>query len=256
MVEYTLLEKIKTLFNLITNSPLFLILVLGILLMIIDIAFISKTDKKTKIIYSIISIIVIILLMDSYFNSLISLFDTIAKNIVSIIYFPTMLQYILMLLASLIILIFSVASKKININIKRINILVLIINTFLFFLILDQINNNNVDLASKVSIYSNSILMILLELSIALFVVWIIGLILYKIIKRLSLRDTKVERITLDPQTFYNEPILPDNFSDLQKPKLKEEYLINQMNKKEELFTLDEYKQMKKILELIKKVTD
>ncbi|MDD2409829.1 MAG: hypothetical protein PHD03_03820 [Bacilli bacterium] len=256
MVEYTLLEKIKTLFNLVTNSPLFLILLFGIFLMIIDITFISKADKKTKIIYSIVSIIVIILLMNSYFNSLISLFDTIAKNIVSIIYFPTMLQYILMLLVSLIILIFCITSKKININVKRINILVLIINTFLFFLILDQINDNNVDLASKVSIYSNSILMILLELSIALFVVWIIGLILYKIIKRLSLRDTKVERIILDPQTFYNEPILPDNFSDLQKPKLKEEYLINQMNKKEELFTLDEYKQMKKILELIKKVTD
>ena len=252
MVEYTLLEKIKTLFNLITNSPLFLILVLGILLMIIDIAFISKTDKKTKIIYSIISIIVIILLMDSYFNSLISLFDTIAKNIVSIIYFPTMLQYILMLLATLVILIFSVASKKININIKRINILVLIINTFLFSLILDQINNNNVDLASKVSIYSNSILMILLELSLALFVVWVIGLILYKVIKRLSLRE-QLERVTLDSQTFYDEPILPDSFNDLQKPKLNEK---NKTNKKEELFNLEEYKQMKKILELIKKTTE
>ncbi|MDD4706186.1 MAG: hypothetical protein PHS24_03120 [Bacilli bacterium] len=255
MIEYTLLERVKTLFNLITNSPLFLILLFGILLMIIDIMFISKADKKTKIIYAIVSIIIVILLMNSYFNSLISLFDIIAKNIVSIIYFPTMLQYILMLLISLIILIFNVTSKKINLNVKRINIAVLITNIFLFFLILDQINNNNVDLASKISIYSNSVLMILLELSLALFVIWIIGLILYKIIRKLSLKE-KVERVTFDSQTFYDEPILPDNVSYLQKNKLKEECLINQMNKKEELFTLDEYKQMKKILELIKKVTD
>lgn len=255
MVEYTLLEKIKTLFNLITDSPLFLILLFGILLMIIDIMFISKTDKKTKIIYAVVSLIIIILFMNSYLGSLFSIFDVIAKNIVSIIYFPTMLQYILMLIISLIILIISITSKKINLIIKRVNILVLIVNTFLFFLIIDQINNNNIDLASKVSIYSNSILMILLELSITIFIIWMIGLMLYKIIKKLSIKSDK-ELVTLDPQTFYEEPVKPISYEELQLPRRKEEEYINQINKTEKLFTLDEYKQMKKILELIKKATD
>lgn len=255
MVEYTLLEKIKTLFNLITDSPLFLILLFGILLMIIDIMFISKTDKKTKIIYAVVSLIIIILFMNSYLGSLFSIFDVIAKNIVSIIYFPTMLQYILMLIISLIILIISITSKKLNLIIKRVNILVLIVNTFLFFLIIDQINNNNIDLASKVSIYSNSILMILLELSITIFIIWMIGLMLYKIIKKLSIKSDK-ELVTLDPQTFYEEPVKPISYEELQLPRRKEEEYINQINKTEKLFTLDEYKQMKKILELIKKATD
>lgn len=254
MVEYTLFEKIKTIFNLITNSPLFLILLFGILLMLIDIFYISKTDKKTKIIYIIVSLLMIILFINSYLNSLINIFDTIAKNLVSIIYFPTIFQYILMLIASLIILIISVSSKKINKTIKRINIFMLIINVFLFFLILDQISNSNVDLSNKVSIYSNSILMILLELSIAIFVVWIIGLTLYKIIKKITPKRD-IEKVILDTQTFYKEPKLPKKFSELQKEKTKKEIVVIK-EKQEEMFTLKEYKQMKELLEEMKRKTD
>lgn len=245
MVEYTLFEKIKTIFNLITSSPLFLILLFGILLMIIDIFFISKTDKKTKIIYIVVSLLVIILFMNSYLHSIFNIFDTIAKNIVSIIYFPTILQYILMLIISLIILIISVISKKINKIIKRINIFVLIINSFIFFLILDQISNSNVDLSNKVSIYSNTILMILLELSIAIFVVWIIGLILYKIIKKISPKKDG-ERVMLNSQTFYEDSKLSKKTSEIQKE------IVVIKEKPEEMFTLKEYKQMKEILEEIK----
>ena len=122
MVEYTLLEKIKTLFDLITSSPLFLILLSGIILMIIDMLFISNKDKKTQKIYLIVSILLIILILNLYFNSILSILDTISKNIVTIIYFPTILQYIIMLIISIVILLVSIFNKRINKIIKRINI--------------------------------------------------------------------------------------------------------------------------------------
>src|SRR5574344_1998383 len=159
MVEFSLLKKIKTVFNLIFSSPLFLILLFGIVLMIVDLKFISKKDKKTKIIYTLLSIAIIGLLLNSYFSSILSIFDTIAKNIVAFIYFVIVLEYIIMLLISLFILIFSVVSKKINSKVRVINSFICIINAFLFLLILDQISSSNVDLSNKVSIYTNDNLM-------------------------------------------------------------------------------------------------
>src|SRR5574344_1692794 len=113
MVEFSLWEKIKTVFNLIFTSPLFLILLFGIILMIVDIKLISKKDKKTKVIYAILSLVIVGLLLQSYFDSLLNIFDIIAKNIVSFIYFPTVLEYIIMLIISLIILFISIFNKKI-----------------------------------------------------------------------------------------------------------------------------------------------
>lgn len=237
MVEYTLLEKIKTVFNLIYTSPLFLILLLGISLMVIDILFISKKDSKTKIVYGVISIVLIFFFMYSYLGSLLSIFDTIAKNIVAIIYFPSVLEYILMLLISLIILIVSVVSKKMNKIVKRINLFVLIINSFLFFLILDQIAKSNVDLTNKISVYTNSTLMILLELSIIIFAIWITVLILYKIIK-VFLPKESLEKINLE---------ISDEKLDF--PKTIEETIKLE---KEEMFSLKEYRQMKALLESMK----
>ncbi len=251
MIEYSLLDKIKTVFNLVVDSPLFLILLLGVLLMIIDILFISKKDKKTKIIYAVISVVLIIFFMNSYIDSLLKIFDTIAKNVVAIIYFPTILEYILILLISIIILLISIFSKKMSKIIKRINSFVLITNGFLFFLILDQIASSGADLSNKISIYTNSVLMMLLELSIIIFVSWIIGLVLYKTIKTLSPKE-KSEEISMNSDTFYREPVIPNTFEELKQPNPKIEYVIIEKQKEDEMFTLEQYRQMKALLEVIK----
>ena len=142
MVEFTLLEKIRTIFNLIFSSPLFLVL------------------------------------LSMYYDSLLVLLDSISKNIVSLIYFPTVLEYIIMLIISLIILIYSLVSKKISSNIKMFNALAFISNSYIFFLILDEIENSKVDLSSKISIYTNDHLMILFEISLGIFIIWMVILIL------------------------------------------------------------------------------
>ena len=114
MVEISLWDKIKTIFSLIFSSPLFLVLLFGFLLMIVDIYVISKKKKGTKIAYLIVSLIIIGLLLKNYFSSLFSIFDTIFKNIVTIIYFPSVLEYIIMLIISLVILFISLISRKTN----------------------------------------------------------------------------------------------------------------------------------------------
>ena len=247
MVEFTLLEKIRTVFSLIFSSPLFLVLLFGLVLILVDIRFISKKDKKTKVIYSVISLLVIGILISMYYDSLLVLFDSISKNLISFIYFPTVLEYIVMLIVSLIILIYSLASKKISSNIKMFNALTFILNSYVFFLILDEIENAKVDLSSKISIYTNDHLMILFEVSLGIFVFWIVSLILIKIIKCLS--KPKVE------ENFYEEPELPKTIEEVRKQVVYEpkiEYVVVEKKNDNDMFTLDEYRQMRAILEVIK----
>lgn len=247
MVEFTLLEKIRTIFNLIFSSPLFLVLLFGLVLILVDIKFISKKDKKTKAIYSVVSLLVIGILISMYYDSLLVLFNTISKNLISLIYFPTVLEYIIMLIISLIILICSLVNKKISPNVKTFNALAFISNSYIFFLILDEIENSKVDLSSKISIYTNDHLMILFEVSLGIFIFWIVSLILIKIIKTLA-KPKKEEN-------FYEEPELPKTIEEVQREIVYEpkvEYVVVEKKNENDMFTLDEYRQMRAILEVIK----
>ena len=251
MVELSLMERLKLIFNLIFSSPLFLILLLGIAIMLVDSFIISKKNKKTKVLYLIISILSIIILLQNYYSSLFNVFDTIAKNIVTIIYFPSVLEYIIIMLISLITILVSIFSKKINKKIKFTNLLIFIIELFLFFLILDQITNNKVDLTNKISIYSNINLMALFEFSIIIFAVWMIFLILYKIIYKLNHKNDKK-----DNNSFYEEPELPKTIEELRNEELipppQIEYIVVEKKNDNDMFTLEEYRALKEVLEKMK----
>ena len=263
MIEYSLWEKIAAVYHLVLESPLFLILLLGCSLMLIDVLYISKTSKQTKITYSLISLAIIILLIYSYFTSVTDLVDAVAKNIVTLIYFPSVLEYIIMLIISLIILVFSVFSARMKLVVKRINLLVFVVNLFLFFLIIDQIYRYDIDLTDRVTIHINSNLMILLELSLMIFMAWIIGLTLYKIINILNARRKPAPIKAVKPvpkieeNNFYEEPILPNELKELRLPALKSEpkieYVYIEKERTDEMFTLEEYKEMRELLEVIKK---
>ena len=127
------------------------------------------------------------------------------------------------------------------------NALAFISNSYIFFLILDEIENAKVDLSSKISIYTNDHLMILFEISLGIFIVWIVALMLIKIIKVLS--KPKME------ENFYEEPELPKTIEEVRKQVVYEpkvEYVVVEKKNDNDMFTLDEYRQMRAILEVIK----
>ena len=258
MIEYSLWEKITTVFRLVIESPLFLILFFGVILMVIDVLYISKANKKTKNIYIVICLAVVSLLIYSYIDSVTDIVDAVAINFVQLIYFPSILEYMITLSIGLIILFISMFSKKMKTSLKRVNLFVFIINAFLFFLIIDQISRHEVDLSDRVSIYVNTYLMVLLELSLIIFIVWIVGLILYKIISILNSRRNKADNdgVNLDTRNFYSEPVLPENINELRQEALmaapRVEYIYVEKERDEEMFTLEEYKLMKEYLDEMK----
>lgn len=245
MVDYTIFEKLSIISKIIINEPIFLIILLGIGLMFVDLFFISKRDSKTKHLYIFISIFLISLLIYSYFSSFIEVIDSINKGIVTFIYFPNVLQYMIVILIMLIAMVLSLFSNKNSLKIKVINTFVASINLLLFFIILDQISKFDVDLTNKLTIYSNTNLMILFQISIIIFVVWITSLVIYKIIKKLI--NKKEELPVLE--NFYEEPILPKTIEEVRKEK---QPFINDQIKVDQIFTLDEYYKIKELLLLLK----
>ena len=285
MVELSLIEKIKILFTLIFSSSLFLILLLGIFIILVDVFYISKQSKKIKIMYMIVSIIVIGILLITYFEEFLKFIDVLNKNIVMLINFPSLLQYTVIIFITIIIVIIGIISKKTNKLISRINIGIFIADLFIFFLILDQINKSNIDLSNKIDIYSNKNLMVLFEISIIIFILWIIGLLIYKICKLLisknnnSLSKSKQldqnniknnteivvseDEIELPKRkndgtivNLYDEPELPKTIEELRSEKISdnlENKSTDNLYMIDRLFTKEEYKELSKLLHEIQK---
>ena len=122
MVELSLFEKIKTIFDLIFSSSLFLILLIGIVIILIDVFFISKKNDKVKKIYKIISLLIIFLLFLMYYKEFLNFINVLNKSIVMFINFPSLLQYTVLMFVMLVFMIVGLFIKKKNKFIKNINI--------------------------------------------------------------------------------------------------------------------------------------
>lgn len=286
MVELSLIEKIKTLFTLIFSSSLFLILLLGIFIILVDVFYISKQSRKVKIMYLIVSVIVMVILLITYFEEFLKFIDVLNKNIVMLINFPSLLQYMVIIFITLIIMIISIFNKKINRILSRINIGVFVADLFIFFLILDQINKTNIDLSNKINIYSNKNLMVLFEISMIIFVIWLFGLLTYKICSVLITKN-KSSKVIMDNNEVNlserEEVTKEDNEEEIELPKrrddgtiinlyeepemprtieeLRKERVLENLTKKfddnqsmiDGLFTVEEYKELSKLLHDMKK---
>ena len=280
MVELSLLDKIKTLLNLVLSSSLFLILLISIGIIILDICYISRKSKKVKMIYAVISFVIIIGLFINYLKELVNIVNVINKNLVMLINFPTILEYVTIIFISIIVMIISFIFKRFTKIIRGINLGVIIADLFIFFLILDQISKNNVDLSNKIDIYSNQNLMVLFQISLFIFIIWMAFLIIYSIIMKLiksnynikkeTIKNDEIKNIDVEENNifedlelpkkkneiinFYDEPEMPKTIEELRKENADSLKEINIQNSViDGVFTLEEYKEIKKILDELKK---
>lgn len=281
MVELSLLDKIKTLLNLVLSSSLFLILLISIGIIILDIFYISRKSKKVKMIYAVISLMIIIGLSINYLKELVNIINVINKNLVMLINFPTILEYVTIIFISILVMIISFIFKRFTKIIRGINLGVIIADLFIFFLILDQISKNNVDLSNKIDIYSNQNLMVLFQISLFIFIIWMAFLIIYSIIMKLiksnynikkeTIKNAEIKNIDIEENNkfedlelpkkkneiinFYDEPEMPKTIEELRKENADSLKEINIQNSViDGVFTLEEYKEIKKLLDELKKV--
>lgn len=225
MEKVTFLQSIIKVLNLIASIPFFIeILILTAFLLIIMIFFYFRKSKKGKITSLIIYFVTLLLLPISHFSFFVETLDKIVENFISVIYFPSCYVYI----ATLLITDFSILRNVIK-NTKDtkrgkwyqiLNLVYFFTFQFLFFLIIRVVITNNIDIFTRSSLYSNTNLTSLIQISSYLF--WIrmgIKLIIF-IIDRLSkFSFNKKDKKLMVSDPINNEDNLDNNSSqDLVKP--------------------------------------
>ena len=216
MSKLSFFDKLKILFDVASSSYIFLI----VLLIVVSLAFIFITTnrsnaKSSKIAYTIMYLAVILVGIGVYYDSLSKMFDYMMNNLFIAIYFPNLAIYFAAIIASNIILWISMFNFKLHRTIKRINVVMYSIIHYILILIINVITKNKLDVFTQKSVYDNKQALGLLELSSTIFVVWIIFLIVYKLIRNYQKKKyPEVKRVERR-----EEALLPQNAVVVKHPK-------------------------------------
>lgn len=175
MNDFSLIEKINILMDLISSSPLFLICsILSIVLLIFFIVCIILNKKINKLVFIIISSLISILLFVNYGSIIIKILDAIIDSVFVALYFPSLPVYVSVLLISNICFMISIFNKKQSKIQKIVNMINSVILDLLLIIIIEIVSKNNINIYEEINLYTNSALLVLLELSMGIFTSWIL----------------------------------------------------------------------------------
>lgn len=178
MMSYlSIAEKFKILFDMILDFK-FIFIFLGVLVIATFLYLIKKIDNRKYIMIITLSLL-LILGIDIVINykELAEVFDNFMTIFFSNIYFPSVYVYVGTLLIVAIAFITSMFNKMLNKVYKIINGITFVMNNILLTIILNIIAKNKIDVFTPNELYTNINLVAVLEISIGLFVLWVLSLI-------------------------------------------------------------------------------
>lgn len=201
MADFSIIQKIKLLFDTVVSTPFFIVYALfGILLVVFIVFDIKKKKKISKIMYILSFLFLLTFFTIKYFSVIIKLLDSFVEIILKALYFPSLGLYILMLIIANLTL-FIVLIRKFFKSYKITTVIFVSLLDFIFVMIINLIAKNNIDVTSDVKLYADSIILTLLQISMALFVSLYLLFFLFALYHKFKLYDKNV--------TFDNE-VLPD----------------------------------------------
>ena len=177
MTYLSLFEKIKILMNNIFDFKV--VLVFSIIMLILTILYMFRVLDKKKYTLSMIGsfITVFAISIISNFKILSKTFDNFSTIFFRNIYFPSIYVYIAMLVINLITFITSMLNRKLGKVYKVLNSINFILGNIILVVILNIIAKNKIDIFSISSLYTNTSLVAVLELSMNIFILWVLSLI-------------------------------------------------------------------------------
>lgn len=191
-MKYTnMFEKIISLWMIMKDSW-FHFVFLGIIVVMIFLRLWKKISKKTCFLISLVSCFgSIIYVICSHFSFLGGVMDQLMDQLFTALYFPSVYVYLFVLIVMIVISFGSFLKLGKKSSYKSFNGVCLLSIGFIFSLVLELIASKRIDVFRKSSLFSNKDLIILLELSVSIFVFWLVGLAV------IYLTDVFLERILL-----------------------------------------------------------
>ena len=250
MSNMSFIDKLKILTDVISSSGIFIVFIL--LFIVLGFLFITtnkSNSKSSRRVYILMYIAIILFLIITYKESLQEMFDYMMNNFFIVVYFPNLAVYLAAIIATNIIVWVSIFNFKINKIIKTINVVVFCLIHYLLILILNIIIEKGLDVFTQTSVYGNKQALALIELSSTLFIIWIIFLVLYKLIRNFI--GSEKEILIDKNQAEINNKIL-NNINKIDAPYVLKNTQIknNSQNRNvfDNLLTIDDYKLLLNIL--------
>ena len=260
MSPLSLFSKLKIAWDVMMSSPLYAIAFFLLLFLVFLFSTTNKENaKQSKKTYLLIYLAIAIYFLVQYGSSIGTLIDYAINQVFITYYFPNIVIYLITLLIANIILWKTLFSKKATRFIRIFNSCFYGVLTYLFILAISLIQELNLNVFQLEELYSSNQVRSLLELSMFFFVVWIALLGVYYLIRRHQQKKNKpLEEKTEEKdyeEVSYFPTFTPYRLVRNYKPQEEKELPVvkevapNKMEqKKEEPFTLEEYKIMLKIL--------
>ena len=175
MQNFSILDKLKILFDIMLSSPLFLCLSIAFIVFLVVLAIFSILNKKLdKWIYAIIWGISLLAIIVFYKDITLNIIDNFFDNIFMAIYFPNLSIYIVIIFVANFFFFYSLFNKKLDKSHKIVNIINWSILHLLLIFIISIVKQNNINVYERLTVYSNTYLLVLLELSTGTFLSWIL----------------------------------------------------------------------------------
>lgn len=251
MSPLSLITKLQTVLNLITSRNLYLmILVLIIFLTIIFITTNGSNRKQSRRTYILLYLAGFIFIAFQYGSSFMTLVDYAINEVFITYYFPNIVIYLLMLIVTNIILFKTIFSNKADFKLKVINACAFGIIMYLFILAISQVSNLQLDVFNITELYSSNAVRSLLELSMFIFVFWIVILGIYYLIRKYQYKHNLIKVESFTNYNIIHDFDVKEAYKITKKPLIVEEKeeKPSEVNLLGQEFTLDEYKLMVKIL--------
>ncbi len=174
-MDLNIIDKITLFFKLNFNSFLaieeLLIFILILSFLIINLKY---KNNKVKIFIPFLLLFIVSLTMFLYGSSILYVLEEIVKGIIYAIYFPNIIFYIITVIISFSIMIYTILSNKLTNKEKIINYLLCGIHLYLFILFITNCLDLNVSLVRPSKIYKHDELYVLVQSCQLVFVVNII----------------------------------------------------------------------------------
>lgn len=192
MENISFLKKLAILFKTIISNPFFsLSTIFGIVLAILMIIDIIKHKKIRRRYYISAWFFIFLFIIVKYIKIIPMLVDNLINQVFMALYFPSIGVYMLLLIIVNVGFIYCLI-KNIHKSYKILTGIISILLDLLFILIINIILENKIDINSEITLYTNSKLLVFLELSTALFVSWLLLIVFISAYLKLKVLDNNL----------------------------------------------------------------
>lgn len=178
MTYLSIIEKLRILLDMLLDFKFILIFV--ILLLILTFLYAIRRINRKKYALMMISTFILLFAISiiSNYKVLANTFDNFTTIFFGNIYFPSIYVYIGVLVICFITFITSILNTMLKKTYKIINSIMFVCNNILLIIVLNIIAKNKIDIFSVSSLYTNNNLVAILEISMNLFILWVLSLII------------------------------------------------------------------------------